>query len=167
MGYGLLDDSAKHQHHDQVFGLAVVWIHPCQGHLSTLAKAACKLMLLADDGPDWPYTFAHMSDTALLMPLSDNGHIGTMTDGVHSINACGWLHQLQVWKLLQHGDSIVFPEGLNREPEALQFSFCVLPLWNATSVDGPTQDPPMLEVVLSSVESETVSLTKVPPPSGH
>ena len=39
-------------------------------------------MLLVDDGPDWPYTSIHMSDTVLHMPLSDNRHIGTMTDGV-------------------------------------------------------------------------------------
>ena len=132
---------------DQIFGLAAVWAHPHQGHLSTLAEAAQKLMLLADNGPDWPYTFICTSKTVLHMPLSNNGHIGAMMDGIHSINACSWLHQLQVWKLLQHGGSIVFPEGLNGEPEALQFSFQELPLWNATSTDGPTQDLPMLEVV--------------------
>ena len=85
---------------DQVFSLAVVWAHPCQGCLSTLVEAAQKLMLLADNGPDWPYTFVHMSDTVLHVPLSGNRHIGAMTDSVHSVNTCGWLHQLQVWKLL-------------------------------------------------------------------
>ena len=90
-----------------------------------------------------------------------------MTDGVHSVNTCGQLHQLQVWKLLQHGDSGVFQEGLNREPEALQFSLQELSLWNATSLDGPSWDLPMIEVVLSSVESETASLTQVPPPPSH
>ena len=57
----------------------------------------------------------------------------------------------------------MFPEGLNGEPETLQFSFHKLPLWNATSTDGPTQDPPMIEVVLSGGESETASLTQMPP----
>ena len=52
----------------------------------------------------------------LHMPLSDNGCISTMMDGICSVNACGQLHQLQLWKLLQHGDSVVFPEGLNGEP---------------------------------------------------
>ena len=61
----------------------------------------------------------------------------------------------------------MFPEGLNGEPEALQLSFQEVPLWNATSTDGPGQDPPLLEVVLSSIESETTSLTQVPPPSSH
>ena len=64
-----------------------------------------------------------MSDTVLHMPLSDNRHISAMMEGIHSVNTCGQLHQLQVWKLLQHSDSVVFPEGLNGEPEALQFSF--------------------------------------------
>ena len=122
---------------DQVFSLAVVLAHPHQGHLSTLAEAAHKLMLLVDNGPDWLYAFIHMSNTMLHMPLSDNGHISTMTDGVHSGKACGQLHQQQVWKLLQHGNLVVFPEGLNRESEALQFSFQELPLWNAASMDGP------------------------------
>ena len=36
---------------DKVFSLVVVWAHPCQDHLSTLAVAAQKLMLLAEDGP--------------------------------------------------------------------------------------------------------------------
>ena len=74
---------------DQVFGLAVVWAHPHQGHLSTPAEAAQKLMLQVGDGPDWPYAFIYMSTTELHVPLSDNGHFGTMTDGICSINACG------------------------------------------------------------------------------
>ena len=55
----------------------------------------------------------------LHMSLSDNGHISAMMDGICSINACGQLHQLQVWKLLQHSVSVVFPEGLNGEPKVL------------------------------------------------
>ena len=148
---------------DQVFSLAVVWAHPHQGCLFTVVEAAWKLMLLVDDSPDWPDTFIHMNDTMLHALLSDNRHIGAMTDGICSVNACGELHQVQVWKLLQHDDSIVFPEGLNREPKSLQFSFWELPLWNATSADGPIQDLPMIGVVLSSAESETARPTQVPP----
>ena len=125
---------------DQLSSLAVVWAHPPQGHFNTLAKAGQKLMLLADNGSHWPYVFVHISNTMLHVPLSNNRHIGAMTDGVHTVNACSQLHQLQVWKLLQHDNSIVFPVGLNREPEALQFSFQELPLWNVASVDGPTHD---------------------------
>ena len=53
---------------DQVFSLAAVWVHPCYGHISTLKEAAQKLMLLADNGPDWPYAFVCMKDTILHMP---------------------------------------------------------------------------------------------------
>ena len=101
---------------DQVFSLAVVWAHPCQGCLSALVEAAQKLMLLADDSPDWLYTFVCMSDTMSHVPLSNNWHTSAMMDGIHSVNACCWLYQLQVWKLLQYSDFIVFPEGLNRVP---------------------------------------------------
>ena len=124
-------------------------------------------MLLVDDSPDWLYAFIYMHNTMLHVPLSNNGHTGTMMDGMCMINACSQLHQLQVWKLLQHSNSIVFLEGLNGEPKALQFSFQELPLWNTTSADGPAQDLSKREVVLSSVRSKTTSPTQVPPPSGH
>ena len=71
-------------------------------------EAAQKLMLLVDDGPDWPYAFVCMNNTMLHAPLSDKVHISVMRDDICSTNACRWLHQLQVQKLLQHGDSVVF-----------------------------------------------------------
>ena len=89
-------------------------------------------MLLADGSLDWPYAFVHMNDTMSHVPLSDKGHIGTMADGIHTANACSWFHQLQVRKLMQHSDCLAFPEGLNRELEALQFRAATLkmsPLW--------------------------------------
>ena len=108
-----------------------------------------------------------MNDTVFHIPLSNKGHIGAMTDGICSTNACSQFHQLQVWKLLQHGDSVVFPEGLNRECEALPFSFQELPLWNAAMVDGPAQDLPMIEVVLGGTEPDCQHHTGGHPPSGH
>ena len=120
---------------DQVFGLAAMSVHPCQDHLFTLVKAAQKLMLLADNSSDWPYAFICMNNSMLHVPLFDKGHIGAMMDGVHSRNACSQLHQLKEWKLLQQSDSGVFPEGLNGESEALQFSFEELPLWNTATAD--------------------------------
>ena len=69
----------------QISGLAVVWAHPCQGCLTTLAEAACKLALLIDDSLDWPYAFACMSSTTCHAPLSDAGHLGAMTDGIWSV----------------------------------------------------------------------------------
>ena len=120
-------------------------------------------MLLADNGLDWPYAFIHMSDTMLPAPLSDNRHISAMMDSMHTINVCGQLHQLCMWKLLQHRNSVVFPKRLNRELEAHQFSFQELPLWSATSMDGTIQDIPMVEVVWSDVESETIRPHKCHP----
>ena len=79
---------------DPLFGLTSVWAHPHQDCLTTLVDATQKFLLLADDSPDWPYAFVHMRDTMLLVPLSDIRHIGAMTDGVHTANTCGQLHQL-------------------------------------------------------------------------
>ena len=53
---------------DKVFGLAVVWAHPQQGHTSTNVEAAHKMMLLVDNGPDWLYAFVHMRHTVLHTP---------------------------------------------------------------------------------------------------
>ena len=70
---------------DQLFGLAVVWVHSHQGHLTTLVEAAQKLMLQVDDGPDWPYALIHRRNTMLHTPLSNNRHISAMTDGMHTV----------------------------------------------------------------------------------
>ena len=83
-----------------VFGLTAVWVHPCQAGLPTLREAVQRLMFLADEGLNWPYAYAQMNDAMAQTPLSSKGHIGVMTNGMPSTNACGHLEQLQVWKLL-------------------------------------------------------------------
>ena len=60
----------------------------------------------------------------------------------------GWLHQLQVCKLLQHEGRVVCPEGLNCELEALQFTLLELPLWDMATPREPFQEPQLLEVGL-------------------
>ena len=140
-----------------VFSLTAMWTHPHQACLYTLGEAACKLLLLADDGPDWPYTFVWMNNTMFHVPLSSEGCISTMTDSVPSTNACSQLHQLQIQKLLQHGGWAVCPEGPNGEHKALQFTFQELPLWNAAAMDEPTQDPPQIELDLSSVQPNSMT----------
>ena len=114
---------------DQVLSLAAVWVHPCQGHLSTLVEAAKKLMLLADDGPDWPYTFVCMNDTVSQVPLCDKGHIGAMMDSVCSTNvwwappatgvevaATWWLCSVpRGTKWGAQGSSILFPGAATLE----------------------------------------------------
>ena len=79
-----------------------------------------------------------MNDAMAHTPLSSEGTIGIMTDGIPSMNACSCLDQLQVWKLLQCGGWVVCPEGLNGGLEALLFDFEELLLWNMASVDEPT-----------------------------
>ena len=140
----------------QIFGLAVVWAHPHQGCLTTLAEVACRLTLLMDNGPDWPYAFIHMSSTTHHMPLSDAGHLGAMTDGIHSVNACSHLHQLQKWKLLQHREHVVFPEGLNGELEACHFSFPELLPWDTATAGGSAGELPPIEVTLGGMEHESM-----------
>ena len=63
-----------------------------------------------DDGLDWHYAFVCLSSTTCHVALSHAGHLGAMTDGVWSINACGCLHQLQTWKLLQHEGKCSVPQ---------------------------------------------------------
>ena len=82
-----------------------------------------------------------------------------MTDGTPSVNAHGWLHQLQVCKLLQHGEKVVCLEGLNRDLDALQFTFPELPLWDATAPSEPFREPQFLEVDLGHVQHEGTTTT--------
>ena len=90
----------------------------------------------------------------------------------HVRDACGWLHQLKICKLLQHKDRVVCPEGLNDELEALQFTFEELPLWDAATPCKPIHEPQLIEVDLGSVQPENVTTvlqtpttTPVLPPS--
>ena len=146
---------------EQIFGLAVVWANPHQGHLTTLVEAACKLALFMDDSPDWLYAFVCISSTTSHAPLLDAGHIGSMTDGTQSVNTCGHLHQLQTWKLLQHREHVVFPKGLNTELEAHCFSFPELPPWDTATTGGSAGELPPIEVTLGSTECK--SMLTIPP----
>ena len=123
---------------EQVFGLTAMWAHPCQAHLPTQAEAAQKLMLLANKGPNWPYAYAQMNNAMAHAPLPSEGHLGIMTDGIPSMNACGHLDQLQVWKLLQCSGWVVCPEGLNGSLRGLLFDFEEILFWNVATADEPT-----------------------------
>ena len=90
---------------------------------------------------DWVYTFVWLNEALSHAPLSSDGHISAMTDGTPCVDAHGQLHQLQICKLLQQKDIVVWPEGLNGELEALQFNFEVLPLWDAAAPSEPTHKP--------------------------
>ena len=146
-----------------VFGLTAMWVHPQQTHLHTLGEVAHKLILLANKGPNWPYAYVQMNDAMAHAPVSSEGYIGIMTDGMPSTNACGHLDQLQVWKLLQCGNWVVCPEGINGGLKALLFDFKELPLWNVASGDESTWDLPLIEVNLNGTEPEATNTTPVIP----
>ena len=121
----------------RVIGLTAVWAHPHQACFQTLEEVAHKLVLLADESADWPYTFVQLNDAVSHAPLLNEGHISTMTDGMPSGDAHSQLHQLQICKLLQHEGMVVCPEGLYCELEPLQFTFPELPLWDAAAANEP------------------------------
>ena len=139
--------------------------HPHQGYLTMLAEAACKLALLVNNSPDWPYAFVHKGSTTCHMPLSDVGHLGTMSDGIWSINACGHLHKLHTWKLLQHRVHVVFPAGLNGELQAHHFSISVFPPLDTATADGSAGELPPTEVTLEGVEHK--SMLTIPPSQAY
>ena len=83
--------------------------------------------------------------------LSSEGHISVMIDGMPSMNACDHLSQLEVCKLLQCGDQVVCPKGLNGELEPMQFTFSEPPIWNKDALSKPTCELLLLEVTPSPV----------------
>ena len=98
---------------EMAFRLAMVWVHLYQSHLSSLDEVAKKLALLINLGDNWAYTFVWLNGDAQHVPLSKEGHLSAMIDGMPSKSVCRHLHQLEVCKLLQYGDQVVYPEGLN------------------------------------------------------
>ena len=99
-----------------------MWMHP---HLPTLEEAAQKLLLLADEGTNWPYAYIRMNDAMAYSSLSSERHISALTSSLPSQNACGHLHQLQV----------VCLDGLNGGLEPLPFNFKQLLLWSIANAD--------------------------------
>ena len=118
---------------------------------------AHKLVLLADKSVDWPYAFIQLNDAISTVPLLSKGHVSAMRDGAPSVDALGWLHQLQICKLLQHKDMVVCPEGLNGELEALQFTCWELPLWDTATPSKPIHKPQLIEVDHGSVQPESIT----------
>ena len=93
------------------------------------------------------------------MPVSNKGHISAMMDGTPSVDACGWLHQLQICKPLQHEGRVVCPEGLNGELEALHFTFPELLLWDMATPREPFWEMQLLEVDLVHMQPEGMTTT--------
>ena len=133
-------------------GLAMVWAHPHQAHFSSLDEAVRKLTLLIDIGNNWVYAFVQLNEEALHVPLSNEGHISVMIDGVvPSRSTCRHLHKLEVCKLLQCGDQVVCPNGMNGGLEPVLLSLPKLPIWNMDTLSRPVHKPLLLQVDLSHV----------------
>ena len=83
---------------NQLFGLAGS-VDTSPSRLLNHSGGGC-LKVDATGGQWWPRLairiHVHMSDTVLHVPLSNNAHIGTMMDGMCTVNAYVWLHQLQM-----------------------------------------------------------------------
>ena len=133
---------------EMAFGLATVWPHPHQAHLSSLDEAVRKLTLLIDIGNNWVYGFVQLNKDALHVPLSNQAHISAMIDGVLSRSACWHLCQLEVHKLLQCRDQVVYPKGLNRGLEPVLLSLPKLPIWDMATLGEPVCKPSLLQVDL-------------------
>ena len=140
-----------------------MWVQPHQDHLSTLVEAAQKLMLLADDSADWLYAFLCMNDTML--------HVSCVIRDTSALWHIVYTVQMPVVGFTATGVEVAatqWPCGVPRGTKwGVQGSFQELPLWNAATMDGPTQDLPLIEVALGGTESKTANTTPVPPPSSY
>ena len=128
-------------------------------HYNIIEAAVYKLVLLINESADWAYAFVWLNEVLSHAPLSSEGHISAMMDGVPSMDAHGYLYQLQICKLLKHKNMVICPEGLNNKLEALQFTFLELPLWDAATPSKPTHEPLLIEVDLISMQPESGTAT--------
>ena len=119
-----------------------MWVHTCQTLLSLLEEAAKKLALLINTGEDWPYAFMQLCEDSQYIPLSDTGHISIMVGGALSRRACRCLSCLEVCKLLQCGNEVVYPEGLNGGFKLIWVPLPKQLVWDAES----TNEPAMLQI---------------------
>ena len=136
---------------EMAFRLAMVWACPHQAHLSSLDEVARKLTLIIDLTDNWAYTYVWLNGDTQHVPLSNKGYFSAMVDGVSCWTACGCLCQLEVCRLLQYRDQVVYPEGLNGGLGP------VLTLLSGTLAQGmdtlgkSTREPSFLLVELSQV----------------
>ena len=136
---------------EMAFGLAMVWAHPYQACLSSLDETARKLALLLNSGDNWVYTFVQLNKDTQHVPLSKEGHLNTMINGMPSRNIWGHLCQLEVHQLLQCGDQVAYPKGLNRGLEPMLTSLTASLAQGMNMLGAPSHEPSFLPVGLSQV----------------
>ena len=103
-----------------VFGLTMVWAHLIPGHASlpwtrwhrnvTLAHQLQQQLGLC--------TFVQLKEDAQHVPLSKEGHLSAIIDGIPRRNACRCLHQLEVCQLLQCEGPSGVPQRIKWGPGA-------------------------------------------------
>ena len=129
---------------EMAFRLAMVWEHLHQPWLSSLHEVARKLTLLIDLGDNWTYALVRLNEDAQHVPLSNKGHLSAMIDGVPSRSTCRHLCQLEVCKLLQYGDQVVYPKELNGGLKPVQTSLSGPLLWGQDALGSSTHEPSFL-----------------------
>ena len=71
------------------FGLVAVWTYPHQTYLSSLDEVVQEnWLILINLGNNWAYTFVQLNKNVQHIPLSGEGHLSTMTDGMPSRSTC-------------------------------------------------------------------------------
>ena len=146
------------------FGLAMVWVHSYQACLSSLDEVAKKLTLLINLGDNWAYAFVWLNGDAQHVPLPKEGHLSAMINGMPSRNACRCPCQLEVHKLFQYGDQVVYPERLYGDLEQVQTSLSGLLLQSGDVLGSSACEPSFLLVDLSWVTLEDHTLKAPAPP---
>ena len=82
-------------------------------------------------------------------PYPMRAHISAMIDGVPCRSTHRHLHQLEVHKLLQCGDHVVCPKGMNGGLEPVLLLLPKLPIWNMNTLGRPVHKPLLLQVDFS------------------
>ena len=131
----LLIAPAQMVEEERIFGLVVMWVHPCQTILSSLEEAVKKLTLLINTGDDWPYVFVQLCEDSQQVPLSDAGHISIMIDGAPTRSTCDHLSCLEIHKLLQCSREVVYLEGLNKGFKLIWVPLPKQSVWDMESTD--------------------------------
>ena len=131
-----------------MFCLTMVWAHPYQPHLSSMDEMAKKLILLVNSTDNWAYTFVWLNEDAQHVPLPKKGHPSTMINGTPSRNMCRHLCQLEVHQLLQCGDRVAYPKGLNGSLEPVLTSLSGALVQGMNTLGEPAHEPSFLSVDL-------------------
>ena len=101
--YGIPSDSTWENHWGAIaFGLVLVWAYPHQAWLLSLDEAVKKLTLLIDLGYNMGLCLCVAQQGCPTLPLSNEGHLSTMVNGVPCRTMCRHFHQLEVCQLLQY-----------------------------------------------------------------